>query len=266
MVDAAQADDSFDIELVFVADFSPGHRALIEEAAEVWETVISRGVPDINFGAYPFDSSDHDWFEPNYGWLGDLVIQEGIVDDVRLYVGRHPDDAPFLATGGPFWVRRNYLPVLGIIRFQKDSFLNHLKDLAVHEIAHALGFHSSIWVGLGLVEVGDGDPHFKGQAARSAFDVEGGWRYEGLKVPLAGDYTHWRESIFGDEVMTPYKDWDNTLFSATTLHAMGDVGYWVDPSQSDAYTLPGLSKLAAVGTPRVLCGVKGFAPVGVAPY
>lgn len=266
VVDAAQADDSFDIELHFVADFSPGHRALIEEAAEVWETVISQGVPDINFGVYPFDSRDHDWFEPNYGWLGDLVIQEGVVDDVRLYVGRHPDDAPFLATGGPFWVRNNYLPVLGVIRFHKDSFIYHLKDLAVHEIAHALGFHSSIWVGLGLVEVGDGDPHFKGKGARSAFDVEGGWRYEGMKVPLAADYTHWRESIFGDEVMTPYKDWDNTLFSATTLHAMGDIGYWVDPSQSDAYTLPGLSKLAAVGSPRVLCGVKGFGPVGVAPY
>ena len=201
----------------------------------------------------------------NYGWLGDLVLQEGVVDDVRLYVGRHPDDAPFLATGGPFWVRRNYLPILGVIRFHKDSFIHHLKDIAVHEIAHALGFHAFVWTRLDLVGVDEDDPYFTGRAARSAFDVEGGWRYEGPKVPLAVDLSHWRESVFGDEVMTPYKDWDNTSFSATTLHAMGDVGYRVDPSQSDAYSLPGLGKPVAAGTSRVVCGVKGIGPVGVAP-
>ena len=66
--------------------------------------------------------------------------------------------------------------------------------------------------------------------------------------------------------MTPYKDWDNTSFSATTLQAMGDVGYRVDPSQSEAYTLPGVGKPVATATPRAYCGVKGIAPVGVAPY
>ncbi len=86
----------------------------------------------------------------------------------------------------------------------------------------------------------------------------------GQEGALAPDYTHWRESVFGDEVMTPYLDWDNGIFSATTLHAMGDIGYQVDPSQSDAYSLPSLSKPAAVETPRASCGVKGIGPVEVA--
>ena len=267
VVEAAQAsapDNSFDIELHFVDDFSPGHQALIEEAAEVWETVISQGVPDIDFGVHPFDSDDHDWFE-RHNWLGRLIIQDEVVDDVRIYVGRLPDDAGVLGTGGPIYVRQSYLPILGFIRIHKDSFTRPLKDIAVHEIAHALGFSTPIWYSLGLVEE-DVDPHFKGQGARSAFDVEGGWRYEGKKVPLAPDYTHWRESIFGDEVMTPYLDWDNGIFSATTLQAMGDIGYQVDPSQSEAYTLPGVGKPVATGTPRAFCGVKGIGPVGVAPY
>ena len=267
VVEASQAsapDDSFDIELHFVDDFSAGHKALIEEAAEVWETVISEGVRDIDFGAYPFDSDDHDWFE-RHNWLGRLIIRDEIVDDVRIYVGRLPDDAGVLGTGGPIYVRQSYLPILGFIRFHKDAFIHHLKDIAVHEIAHALGFSTPIWYSLGLVE-DDVDPHFKGKAARSAFDVEGGWRYEGKKVPLAPDYTHWRESVFGDEVMTPYLDWDNGIFSATTLHAMGDIGYRVDPSQSDAYSLPSTSKPVAIGIPRAFCGVKGSGSVGVAPY
>ena len=258
-------DTSFDIELVFVDDFSPGHRALIEEAAEVWERVISGGVPDVDFAVYPFDSAEKDWFD-RHSWIGRLVIRDEVVDDVRLYVGRLPDDSEVLGTGGPILVRGNSsLPVLGNIRFHKDSFLRYLKDIAVHEIAHALGFHVSIWHALELVDIDDPDPHFKGRGARSAFDVEGGWRWEGKKVPLAPDYTHWRESIFGDEVMTPYIDWDNGIFSATTLQAMGDLGYRVDPSQSEAYTLPGVGKPAAAGTRRAVCGAGGIGGVGVVP-
>ena len=261
---SSTTDDSFDIELVFVDDFSPGHQALIEEAAEMWETVISEGVRDIDFGVSPFDSDDHDWFE-RHNWLGRLIIRDEVVDDVRIYVGRLPDDAGVLGTGGPIYVRQGYLPILGFIRFHKDSFTRPLKDIAVHEIAHALGFSTPIWYSLGLVEE-DVDPHFKGQGARSAFDVEGGSRYEGKKVPLARDYTHWRESIFGDEVMTPYLDWDNGILSATTLQAMGDIGYRVDASQSDAYTLPGVGKPVATGTRRAVCGASGIGGVGVAPY
>ena len=268
VVEATQAqapDDTFDIELHFVAEFSPGHQALIEEAAEVWEAVISEGIPNVAFETRPFDSSEHDWFETHRRWLGDLVVREEI-DDVRLYVGRLPDDAGVLGTGGPIYVRQTYLPILGFIRFHEDSFTHHLKDVAVHEIAHALGFNVFVWYGLDLVDIEDPDPHFKGMAARSAFDVEGGWKYEGKKVPLAPDFTHWRESVFGDEVMTPYLDWDNGIFSATTLHSMGDIGYRVDPSQSQAFSLPGVGKPAATGTPRAFCGVKGIGPVGVAPH
>ncbi len=267
VVEADQAsvpEATFDIELQFVDDFSPGHRALIEEAAEVWETVISQGVRDIDFGVVPFDSDDHDWFE-RHNWLGRLIIRDEIVDDVRIYVGRLPDDASVLGTGGPIYVRQNYLPILAFIRIHKDSFTRPLKDIAVHEIAHALGFSVAIWYALDLVDLDDPDHHFKGQRARSAFDVEGGWRYEGKKVPLAPDFSHWRESIFGDEVMTPYLDWDNGIFSATTLHAMGDIGYRVDPSQADAYTLPGVGKPAAAGTRRAVCGASGIGGVGVVP-
>lgn len=270
VVEASQAsggDDSFDIELHFVDEFSAGHKALIEEAAEFWEAVISEGLPDIDFGVQAFDSSEYDWFASHHGWLGHLVIRDEVVDDVRLYVGRLPDEARVLGTAGPIWVRAgSYLPILGAMRFHKDAYIHHLKDIAVHEIAHALGFTASIWARLELVGIDDVDPHFTGEKARNAFDVEGGWRYEGKKVPLARDYSHWRESVFGDEVMTPYKDWDNTSFSATTLHSMGDIGYRVDPSQSDAYSLPSASKPAAVGTPRAWCGVKGIGPVGVAPH
>ncbi len=200
---ASARDASFDIELHFVDDFSPGHQALIEEAAEVWEAVISEGIPNVDFGVHPFDSDEHDWFAPNHGWLGPLVIRDETVDDVRLYVGRLPDDMGFLGTGGPIYVRETYLPILGFVRFHKDALIHHLKDIAVHEIAHALGFSGSIWARLDLVGDDDLDPHFTGEKARSAFDVEGGWRYEGKKVPLAADYSHWRESVFGDEVMTP---------------------------------------------------------------
>ena len=132
-------------------DFSPGHRALIEEAAEVWETVISQGVRDIDFGVVPFDSDDHDWFE-RHNWLGRLIIRDEIVDDVRIYVGRLPDDRPASwEPAAPSMSGRTTFPYWRSSGSTRTPSPAPLKDIAVHEIAHALGFSVAIWYALDLV-------------------------------------------------------------------------------------------------------------------
>ena len=59
-------------------------------------------------------------------------------------------------------------------------------------------------------------------------------------VPVSSpDYSHWRGSVFGREVMVPNMILGvSDPFSAVTLQAMADVGYVVDVSLADDYQLP----------------------------
>ena len=50
----------------------------------------------------------------------------------------------------------------------------------------------------------DADTYFKGPLALAAFNAAGGLRYQkGMKVPVenGGNDGHWRQSVFGSELM-----------------------------------------------------------------
>lgn len=116
-----------------------------------------------------------------------------------------------------------------------------LDDLALHEIAHGLGFVDYYWSRPGLVDTAAADPHFTGGGAVAAFDSAGRDSYIGNKVPVSSpDHSHWRETVFGEELMTPALVVGSAqALSAITLEAMVDFGYVVDVSQADDYELPG---------------------------
>jgi hypothetical protein len=65
----------------------------------------------------------------------------------------------------------------------------------------------------------------------------------GLKVPVentGGPGTadaHWRESVFGNELMTGFVDAGANPLSRVTVGSMGDLGYSVNLTDADPYTL-----------------------------
>ena len=93
------------------------------------------------------------------------------------------------------------------------------------------------------------DTHFRGEAAIAAFNRVGGTSYAGEKVPAENDTrrygrgaldTHWRESVFGAELMTTavvIEDGSEPL-SEVTIAALKDLGYEVDPNRAQRYRLP----------------------------
>ena len=119
-----------------------------------------------------------------------------------------------------------------------------LEMVVLHELGHALGFGTA-WTEKLLKESSasnpEADTHFAGPLAIKAFNEAGGEDYEGNKVPVAngGDDGHWRSSVLGNELMGSHVDADYPYFlSAITIQSLGDLGYTVDPSKADPFTLP----------------------------
>ena len=80
-----------------------------------------------------------------------------------------------------------------------------------------------------------------GRPVERTLNAAGGACYEGNKVPVSngGDDGHWRGSVFGNELMASNVDADYPYsLTAITIQSLADLGYQVDPSQADPFTLP----------------------------
>ena len=245
--------DPFNIELVFVSDFTDARKDVMQQAARRWETIIIEGLRDVNFSANPHSLSFGD---------GAIVVDD-TVDDLRIFV--YKDATVPVGMGGLSYVRSGNptgLPAIGrvwigapfLTRRQREEPLwqeeRLLRDLMLHEIAHVLGY-GSLWRESGLVHELSGDTYFRGELAIQAFNVAGGEDYSGNKVPVVfGDLggcsagSHWRDDVFrgldrqfGAEVMEPVMEREHAL-SAITIQSLADLGYVVDVSRADPYKLP----------------------------
>ena len=262
LFDPTAEDRSFDIDLRFLGtEATPGQARTIRAAADTWERVITRGLPPRNVLA-----SDAWQCEP-----GDPSLFGVHIDDLLINIRMQPIDGPgaVLAVAGPCRVRaENGLPYLGDVLFDTADLLTLeqagvLGDTALHEMAHVLGFGlGSLWDGLLAqpsvgsfgAEVSGQDTHFRGAAAVAAFDRAGGTSYAGRKVPVENDTsrygrgaldTHWRESVFGAELMTTavvIEDGTEPL-SEVTIAALADLGYQVDYRGAQRYRLPPATSL-----------------------
>ncbi|MCE2398912.1 MAG: Ig-like domain-containing protein [Gemmatimonadetes bacterium] len=221
---------SFDLEVAFTSGVSSTVRSRVEDARDEWEAVLR----DTELDDVTFDRT-----VACFG-ISHFV---GTVDDhlVFVHVGSIDGEGGILAAATYCYERMSdNTPVLSatwIDEADVEEMLDHdaLVTVAFHELAHALGF-PGLWDDHDLLDTLDADdPHFEGELAIEAFDEAGGEDYDGEKV-----YSHWRESVFGDEIMSPfiYVEDDEAPISAITLQSFADAGYEVDVSRADDYELP----------------------------
>jgi hypothetical protein len=153
-------------------------------------------------------------------------------------------------------------PRLGQMTFDEDDLSVMLADgtfegVIMHEIGHILGL-GTLWTFLreGSAGVGDNDPRYTGVHGMEGYQDLGGLR---ANVPVANTggsgtaNSHWRESVFGDELMTGYAD-GAMAASIMTVKALKDLGYTVDESKAEAFALDvSLRNLAtSSGTHRMM--------------
>ena len=131
-----------------------------------------------------------------------------------------------------------------------------LVNTVTHEFGHALGF-GTLWGDRNLLRnpsVGgntNADTHFVGPYTIAAFDASGGRSYRGAKVPVesggrrGSSDSHWRESVFEAELMTPFLTLGREPLSRITIESMADMGYEVNLSAAEVYRVTGSGSPAA---------------------
>jgi hypothetical protein len=125
-----------------------------------------------------------------------------------------------------------------------------LQAVILHEMGHVLGF-GTLWTERGFLQDPSqpdpepplADTHFTGAQAIAAFNAAGGSAYTGAKVPVmnvggAGTVnSHWRDGVFDPEIMTGFLNGGFNPLSAVTVASLADLGYTVDASAADPFTL-----------------------------
>src|SRR5262245_8756330 len=262
---SASTGGPFSIEVVFVGNQpTPAQVQAFMDAKARWESVIQGDLPD-------------DYAQLPAGSCGNSPDMDRPIDDLVIFASVGFIDGPggILGQAGPCFLHSvGGLPAIGQMTFDADDLNDMetngiLSPVILHEMGHVLGY-GTLWSGLGLladgVLTGGTDPHFTGTGALAAFDASGGIAYANGKVPVedqGGPGTadaHWRESVFDNEVMTGYINLGANPLSAISIASLGDLGYTVDPSQADPYTV--VNALRAPGSNRVVLHLQNDVKVG----
>lgn len=224
--------------------------------------MVLRGVPDAFLPV--FRQATFNWRRRITADIPDITVSipaaacapfqagvSGTVDDVVIDVDIGPIDGAGGILGGatPCFIRTaSRLPLLGVMQFD-DADLEQLRvqgtlgDVILHEMGHVLGI-GSLWANDALVAgAGSADPQYTGAGGEQGWSEIGGVPLGSVTVPVentggAGTRdVHWRESVMPSELMTGFLSALVNPMSAVTVRSLADLGYTVDPSTADAYTV-----------------------------
>ena len=252
---AAGVAESFDIVLRGVDELGAGVAQAFADAEARWESAIVRGVTDLSVAPRP----------PCLP-AGSADLPPG-VDDVIIDVAVAPIDGPgnVLGQAGPnCYNTGTELPVHGGMEFDSADVANliaegALDDVIVHEMGHVLGI-GTLWdlTAAGgqrkvITGAGTSNPTFLGPRAVAEYSSLSG--NDNVPVENGGGPgtrdSHWRESTFNNELMTGYINTGSNPLSRLTLASLADMGYQVDLSTADAYSLPGGAASMRTGTRHI---------------
>jgi hypothetical protein len=238
----------FEISVNFRGGLSASQKDAFKVAAARWESVISKPLPAVKV----------------YGQITRGVIIEAQGENIDGGGG-------ILGMAGPIRLRPDlpqmgkarFLPCYGMMSFDvadlsKMESNGTLVDVIVHEMGHVIGI-GTVWKRKGVLKsAGTTNPFFEGPASRTAFHNIGGM---GNRVPVENEGgggtrdSHWRERFFRNELMTGYISPAGTKnpLSVLTIASLADLGYDVDLSKADPYSLKPALMTDEVLVPRQHC-------------
>ena len=217
-----------------VSGLTANQQAIFQQAANRWAEVITGDLPDATYNGIAVDDV--------------LIAASSVAIDGQ---------GGILGSAGPDRFRSGTsLPYHGTMRFDSADLASleasgGLYYVVLHEMGHVLGI-GTIWSTRGLLSgAGTSNPLFIGANAVAAYNSIFGTSVSGVPVENTGGSgtrdSHWRESVFGNEVMTGFLNNGNNPLSRITIASLADLGYQVNLSAADSYTSPGGSLLGGSG-------------------
>jgi hypothetical protein len=224
---------------IVVRGVTPEYAGYFREAAYQWRRRITADIPDLTLSlpgglCAPFQ-----------------LPYTGTIDDLIIDVSIGPIDGPGAILGGatPCFIRTaSKLPLLGVMQFDDADLAvleadGTLGDVITHEMGHVLGI-GSLWSTDSVVAgAGTSNPVYKGAGGIAGWATIGGGA-TGSTFPLiensGGPGTadvHWREATVPSELMTGYLSAAVNPMSALTIKSLTDLGYTVNASSADPYTV-----------------------------
>jgi len=227
----------FSIEVRFIKGLNSAQQAAFQGAANRWAQVVVGDFPRIRIDGEI---------------IGALVIE---ASGINIDRGGGPQ-GNILGQSAPTDFLPNGLPARGFMEFDtfdlgKMEADGSLKSVILHEMGHVLGI-GSIWEEHGvLAGAGSANPRFTGKKA----DKE--WvklsRLPAARLPVenrggAGTAdSHWRETVFGSELMTGFISGTTQPLSRMTIASLADLGYKVRFTKADSFRLPSHLEVRAMG-------------------
>ncbi|PSQ95671.1 MAG: hypothetical protein BRD55_08510 [Bacteroidetes bacterium SW_9_63_38] len=237
--DQTNTSPAFALEVRFLDDFTSDQKSNIRNALVPWNQAITEDLESVSVSQIP----------------PDCELDKADVDDVLLVIRKADLDGSGgrLAQAKPCVGRTDAegnvkTAALSLIEIDKADLGNTaLEEIVTHEIGHALGIGVSEFQGWGenVSGLNTPNPSHSGANTTSAFDNLEDEAYLSSGVPVAntgGQGTagaHWREVNLKTELMTGFIDNSkNSPLSRVSLAALADIGYSVDLSTADSYSLP----------------------------
>ena len=198
------------------------------------------------------------------GDVPSVVVSGEVIDDLLIEAQGADIDGPgrVLGQAGPTNLRpasagaSAFLPAKGIMSFDSADLAQMeadgtLVDVITHEMGHVVGI-GTIWEDKGLLTgAGTTDPRFSGTNAKKDYGILKGTGPTPVPVENGGGAgtrdSHWRESVFKNELMSGFIAAPNNPLSKVTVASLKDLGYQVDMSAAEAFTLPNLQAMAEKG-------------------
>lgn len=252
----ATVQTSYKIDVRFFGRALPAdQQALFTNAANRIRALVVGQIPLVNAAGA----------DPSQCGATGVAPLTGTIDGVVIYASIDSIDGPrkILAQSGPCYIRQSngqndFRTSVGIMKFDSADINSlagsgNLQEVITHEMMHVVGF-GTFWDTTGdnlLVNYGP-DVRYAGAGGIAGCKAIGGVTTCATNVPVEGTQggdgtinSHWRETTFGNELMTGFLNTGVNPLSAMTIESLQDLGYTVNTAAADPFTIPGGSLRAA---------------------
>ncbi|WP_027545037.1 leishmanolysin-related zinc metalloendopeptidase [Bradyrhizobium sp. WSM2254] len=237
---AAAAARGYTIEVHFLGGLTAKQKAAFKLAANRWTHAIVGDLPDVTVGGERINNLRITAQGTDIDGPGNVLGQAG-PDRLRP---KSAGAAAFLPATGDM-----QFDIADLAAMEADGTLN---DVITHEMGHVIGI-GTIWTNKRLLKgVRTHNPTFHGANAMREYGKLRGSATP-LPVPVenkGGEGTvdsHWRDAVFGAELMTGFVNEGGNPMSRLTIASLQDLGYEVNMEVAQPYHLPNHLHMAEAG-------------------